>query len=200
MPAAALAATLSPALAQNVASTSAGPIEEVVVTAEHKSTDLQKTPLAITAISADALEQSNVTHLADINGIVPSLTITKSAGFETIVTIRGIGDETPENALTTSPGIALIIDGAYVANSVALDQTLADVDHLEVLRGPARRPLWRKCDRRRRNRGHQATHLDSFGGTVRQLRQLQFFRERAEINFPVDDTLAIRASVQQFRP
>src|SRR5580658_5678187 len=119
------------------AQTSEGAAPELVtVTAERRTTDIQSTPLAITAISADSLEKSNVVRLSDINGLVPSLQVTSSAGFETVVTIRGVGLETPENSLTTSPGVATFIDGAYIANSITLDQTFFDVDHLEVLRGP----------------------------------------------------------------
>jgi iron complex outermembrane receptor protein len=124
----------TPARAQ--ATSGAAPIEEVTVTAERRTEDIQKATIAITAISGDELQKSNVVQLADINGLVPSLSVARSAGFETIVTIRGCGDETPENSLTTSPGVATYIDGAYVANSITLDETLFDVDHVEVLRGP----------------------------------------------------------------
>lgn len=191
--AAALGSTVGPVRAQTA------PVEEVVVTAERRATDLQKTPLAITAVSAETLDKSNVTHLADVNGLVPSLEVTKSAGFETIVTIRGIGDETPENALTTSPGVALFIDGAYVANSVSLDQTLADIDHVEVLRGP-QGALY----------GESATggaiiivtkqpDLDGFSGSVEgSYGTYNLIRTRAELNIPLADTFAVRMSVQQF--
>src|SRR5271168_3889807 len=84
-----------------------GPIEEIQVTAERRSTSLQKTALAITAISKDSLDKSNVNALADLNGLVPGLEITKSSGFETVVTIRGIGSETPEEAPISTPGVSL---------------------------------------------------------------------------------------------
>ena len=124
-----------PAHAQTVADNATAP-EVITVTAERRATNIQETPLAITAIGAEDLAKSNVVQLADINGLVPSLEINRSAGFETVVAIRGVGLETPENSLTTSPGVALIIDGAYIANSISLDQTLFDIDHVEVLRGP----------------------------------------------------------------
>src|SRR5208282_4530658 len=95
------------------AQTSGAAPEVITVTAERRATDIQTTPLAITAISGDTLEKSNVVRLSDINGLVPSLQVTSSAGFETVVTIRGVGLETPENSLTTSPGVATFIDGAY---------------------------------------------------------------------------------------
>src|SRR5579859_6179505 len=83
---ASLACGIVPAAAQT-SQTAAAPaampamsIEDIQVTAERRSTDIQKTPLAISAISADSLDKSNVNALADTNGLVPGLEITKSSG------------------------------------------------------------------------------------------------------------------------
>ncbi len=69
------------------------------MTANRRTTDIQKTALAISVVSADSLEKDNVNQLADINGMVPGLEITKASGYETIVSIRGVGLGTPENDL-----------------------------------------------------------------------------------------------------
>src|SRR5947209_3970625 len=111
-------------------------VGEVVVTAERRPTDIQRTAVAITAITPATLDQSFVTNIAQLNGTVPSLQTTKAAGFENLVTIRGVGSGTPENSLTTSPGVSLFVDGVYIANTISLDQTLFDVADIEVLRGP----------------------------------------------------------------
>src|SRR5450432_2871884 len=111
-------------------------LEQITVRAEKREVDLQQAPVAISAISDSALDQSNITQLADLNGSVPGLTIATSSGFERMVSIRGIGSETPENAFTTQPGVSLHVDGVYIANSISLDQTLFDVDQIEVSRGP----------------------------------------------------------------
>ncbi len=50
--------------------------------------------------------------------------------------ISGVGSSTPGNALVTQPGMAFLVDGVYLANSISLDQTLFDIDRVEVLRGP----------------------------------------------------------------
>ena len=74
--------------------------------------------------------------MTGLNGTIPSLEITKASGFENLVTIRGVGSETPENSLTTVPGVSEFIDGVYIANTISLDQTLFDIDNIQVLRGP----------------------------------------------------------------
>jgi iron complex outermembrane receptor protein len=174
-------------------------LEEVTVTAERRVVDLQKTALAITVIPASSLDKSNINDLAGLNGEVPGLEITRSSGFETVVTLRGVGSETPENAPTTVPGVAFFVDGVYIANTISLDQTLFDVDHLEVLRGPqgalygesaiggaitlvTKQPELGKFD----------ASGDLTGGTY------DLFRGRVETNLPVGDTVAVRFSAQKY--
>ena len=181
-------------------SSEAGAAAEVItVTAERRTTDIQSTPLAITAISADSLEKSNVVRLSDINGFVPSLQVTSSAGFETVVTIRGVGLETPENSLTTSPGVATFIDGAYIANSITLDQTFFDVDHLEVLRGPQGALYGQSATGGAILLVTKQANLDGINGELEgSYGNYNMNREFGEINIPLSDTLAVHVAAQHY--
>ncbi|MGG8896346.1 TonB-dependent receptor plug domain-containing protein, partial [Escherichia coli] len=76
---------------------------DIVVTAEKRETTLQRAPLAITALTADTLKQSNITQLIDMNGFVPGLTVANSGSFVRVVSIRGIGYEASDN-LSAEPG------------------------------------------------------------------------------------------------
>ncbi|HEY2032167.1 MAG TPA: TonB-dependent receptor [Rhizomicrobium sp.] len=177
----------------------AGGVEEVVVTAERRATDVQKTPLAITAVSAATLDKSFVTQVADLNGTVPSLQSTKTSGFENIVTIRGVGSETPENDLTTVPGTSLFVDGVYVVNTISLSQTLFDVDHIEVLRGPQGALYGQSSIGGAINIDTKQPDLSGFGGQADfSYGTYNLTRERVELNVPIDDTVAVRGSVQRF--
>lgn len=187
----------APALAESV---TPAPIEEILVTAERRSTDLQKTALALTAISPDTLDKSNIADLAGLNGMVPSLEITKSSGFETIVTIRGVGSETPENASITVPGVALFIDGVYVANTISLDQTLFDLDHIEVLRGPQGALYGQSAIGGAISLVTKQPELQHFGGMGDvSFGDYGLHRERAEINVPIGEDWAVRASAQHYQ-
>lgn len=75
------------------AAASAHEVDQVVVTAERRSVDIQRAPLAVTAVNGATLDQSGTTAIAGLNGVVPSLEITKASGFENLVTIRGVGSE-----------------------------------------------------------------------------------------------------------
>ncbi len=176
-----------------------GAVAEVVVTAERREENIQRAPIAISSVSARQLDASFVNNVRDLNGTIPSLEITKAAGFENLVTIRGVGSETPENSLTTVPGVSEFIDGVYIANSISLDQTLFDINNVQVLRGPQGAlygessiggAIILNTNQPKLNTTDAA--FDFSAGTY------SLFRERGEVNIPVGDDVAIRMSVQKF--
>ena len=187
------------AAAATAAAASATSVQEVIVTAERRSTDIQKTPIAITAVQPATLDKSFITDVSGLNSIVPSFESTKTAGFENIVTIRGIGSETPENDMTTSPGVSLFEDGVYLINTIQLEQTLFDIDHIEVLRGPQGALYGQSSIGGAINIVTKAPELGKFGGQADfSAGTYSLFRERGEINVPLGDTIAIRLSAQRF--
>lgn len=194
-----------PAMAQTapagaaIAASAVAALPEVVVTAERRTNTVQKSPIAISAVTAQTLDKSFVNEISSLNAVVPSLEITKTSGAENLVTIRGVGSETPENSLTTSPGVSEFIDGVYVANTISLDQTLFDVGHIEVLRGPQGDLYGQSSIGGAINIVTKQPQLHSFSGSGDlSAGNYNLFRERLELNVPVGDTFAIRGSVQKF--
>ncbi len=191
----------TPALAQTNAAAGqpGGDLEEIVVTANRRTTDIQKTALAITAISADSLAKDNINQLADINGRVPGLEITKASGYETIVSIRGIGLGTPENELTTSPGVGTFVDGVYIANSISLDETLFDLDHIEVQRGPQGALYGQSSTGGALILVTKQPVIGEFSGSGSvTVGDYNLHREQGEVNIPISDQFAIRLSAQNY--
>jgi iron complex outermembrane receptor protein len=194
-------ALMSPAAAADapIATAPATEVAPVIVTAERRAVDLQKAAVAITAVPAASLEKSFITEVAGLNGIVPSMETTKTSGFENIVTIRGVGSETPENGLTTVPGVSLFIDGVYISNTIALDQTLFDIDHIEVLRGPQGALYGISSTGGAINLITRQPVLNEFSGKADfSIGNYSLTRERGELNIPIADTLAVRVSAQEF--
>lgn len=172
---------------------------DIVVTAERRSVDIQKAPIAITALSGDTLDKSFATTIASLNSTVPGLQATKAAGFENLVTIRGVGSATPENSFTTSPGVSVFIDGVYIANTISLDQTFFDVKSVEVLRGPQGALYGQSSIGGAINVITTQPVLEKFeamgdftAGTY------SLFRERAAVNVPIGDKWALRVSGQKY--
>jgi TonB-dependent Receptor Plug Domain/AMP-binding enzyme C-terminal domain len=108
-------------------------IEEIVVTAQRREENLQKTSVPIDVLSGNELRNANVLNMTDLTAAVPGLQIGEGAGPVQIY-IRGVGDfgSTPIN----NPAVATNIDGVYVARTQALQGNFFDVARVEVLEGP----------------------------------------------------------------
>ena len=94
-------------------------IEEIIVTAEKRSESLQDVSKSVTALSSDELEAKNIIDFVGLSAITPGLTVAKNEGYKTVISIRGVGDETNQNAIA-APSVALHMDGIFVASKFSL--------------------------------------------------------------------------------
>jgi iron complex outermembrane receptor protein len=127
------------ALALAIASQGAiaeGGIEQVVVTAQKREQTLQETPIAISALSTAAIEERNIHDIAALNGMVPNLRLASSPGNANGATINIRGSVTINPALTMEPTVGLYLDGIYIGKNVGGVFDIADLERVEVLRGP----------------------------------------------------------------
>ncbi len=171
---------------------------DIVVTAEKKETTLQKAPLAITALSAETLQQNNITQLIDMNGFVPGLNVANSGSFVRVVTIRGIGYEASDN-LSAEPGVSFHIDGVYVVSPYALQQDFLDLQRVEVLRGPQGTVFGQSATGGIVNAITARPSTDATHGSAQvEYGNYNLIRATAMINLPVTDTFAVRASAQHY--
>mgnify|MGYP002011820335 CR=1 FL=1 len=109
--------------------------EEVIVTAEKRSESLQSVSQAVTAISDSELENKNINSFVDLTSIVPGVTVAKNEGYKTVISIRGVGNETNQNAIA-APSVAYHMDGIFIASPFSLQTDFIDVQRIEILRGP----------------------------------------------------------------
>ena len=110
-------------------------IEDVIVTAEKRNESLQTVSQAVTAITDSELEAKNITSFVDLTALVPGVTVAKNEGYKTVISIRGVGNETNQNAIA-APSVAFHMDGIFVASPFSLQTDFVDVERIEVLRGP----------------------------------------------------------------
>ena len=108
-------------------------LQEVVVTAQRRTENLQKVPISITALSADTLSQKGVVTTDDLTQVVPGLLWGRSTNFNQPA-IRGVG--TRNASAGDEPNIATYLDGVYQPESLTALQELANVERIEVLKGP----------------------------------------------------------------
>ena len=109
--------------------------EEVIVTAEKRDESLQSVSQAVTAITDSEISAKNITSFVDLSTIVPGVTVAKNEGYKTIISIRGVGNETNQNAIA-APSVAYHMDGIFIASPFSLQTDFIDVQRIEVLRGP----------------------------------------------------------------
>ena len=110
-------------------------IRDRVVTAEKRSESLQDISQAVTALSESDIEEKNIESFVDLSAIVPGVTVAKNEGYKTIISIRGVGNETNQNAIA-APSVAFHMDGVFIASPFAISTDFLDVERLEVIRGP----------------------------------------------------------------
>ena len=120
-----------------IASEPAAPgLEEIIVTAQKRSENLQETPLAISAITEQTIEARSISSVANLGSIAPSLVVSAAAGAPNNVGlfIRGLGTADP--LLTADSPVGMYVDGIIIARTAGSAFEIADLERVEVLRGP----------------------------------------------------------------
>lgn len=176
--------------AQEAAEENSGGIEEIIVTAEKRDTNLQKTPVAVTAFTGESLVQTGVTDLRAVQNITPGARF-QQQGATTQVFLRGVGSNLDFG--NVEPVVAFSMNGIYTPRE-GTSQPLYDLERIEILPGPQGTLYGR----------------NALGGTV----NIQFKRPTQELetsgmieagnynlvhttlvqNIPLSDSLAIRAA------
>lgn len=110
-------------------------LERIIVTAQRTAQNLEDIPDAISVIAGDELDKLNVANMFDLSDKVPGLVVSSVQGYRPSITIRGVGNEIPDNA-GTKQAVAFHIDGIFMTNDYALWSDLVDIDRVEVQRGP----------------------------------------------------------------
>ena len=169
-------------------------IEEVIVTAEKRSESLQDVSKAVTALSSEEIERKNIVDFVGLSAIAPGVTVAKNEGYKTIISIRGVGDETNQNAIA-APSVALHMDGIFIASKFSLRTDFIDLDRIEVLRGPQGTLFGQNSTGGTVNVINTAPTFEDLSGKVDlTLGDYDLVKLRGGVNLPVSDTVATRFS------
>ena len=105
-------------------------LEEIIVTANRKETNLMETPVAVSAFDSAMRDQLGIYTRFDLEARTPSLSIADNK-----ISIRGVGR--PNNAVGSDPGVGIYWDGVYrTENGLFSYANFLDIERIEVLRGP----------------------------------------------------------------
>ena len=186
----------SPARAEEAADAAAPQLEMITVTAQKTNTGLQKTPIAISTLSGDQLARADIRSTVDLDKQVPGMTVSDAGAFPLNITIRGVGYDGVQN-LSAQPGVAFVENGVYIASPVALTGAFVDLGQLEVLRGPQGTVNGQNADGGAINVTTNLPKLGVFAGSGEaSYGSYNYNREKAMLNIPLTENLAIRATGQ----
>lgn len=122
-----LAVTTGPAWAQSADD------NEIIVTATKRAENVQDVAASVTPLTAEMLALGGVSNAEDIGNLAPSVAVDSNANFVAPY-IRGVGTQYANPGL--EPSVAIYLDDLYVSRASAGLLTLADIERVEVLRGP----------------------------------------------------------------
>ena len=177
-----------------------GEIEEILVTASKRgATSLMRTPIAVSVVTAEILENAKITDVTTLGKQVPNLHVGDQTRIERgslNISIRGISSSNTSE--TGDPNVGFHVDGIYVSRANAVGTLLFDVDRIEVLRGPQGTTfgrnatigvidvITRKPDPEALS-GNFEVEVGSYSDRV----------VRGVLNVPVGDSFALRATVMR---
>ncbi|GAA0650317.1 TonB-dependent receptor [Brevundimonas lenta] len=118
---------------QNTQDEQADTLDDVVVTAERRTTNLQETAVAATVLSGEDLENRGVTSLEQLQFVAPSTTV-QNFGQGNFFNVRGIGKSEPTTAIGV--GVTTYRDGVAVFPGYFQTEPYYDIGSVELLRGP----------------------------------------------------------------
>lgn len=111
-------------------------LEEVVITAQKREQNLQDTPIAVSSFNTEALEQQGIGDVEDVSQYTPNVQIAESPGGSTGATIGIRGSVTVNPVVTIDTNVGLYIDGVFIAKNVGGLFDVAELERIEILRGP----------------------------------------------------------------
>ncbi|WP_313177867.1 TonB-dependent receptor domain-containing protein [Massilia sp.] len=177
-------------------STGANVIPEVRITATKRNTSLQKTPIAVTALSAATLADNHVQTMLDVVALVPGFQATAQGDHGvTTMTLRGIGNDSAKTQYA-DPEVASFVDNVYSPRAEGATALLFDVEGIEVLRGP-QGTLWG------RNSTVGAVNIQTVKPTLNSrsgyveggVGDYKRYGARGAFNVPISDNAALRFAV-----
>ena len=121
-----------PALAQEATQEGAAALEEITVTARRREESIQDAPYAVTAFSAQGIEDAGIERVEDFVALTSNVTLATSQGIGTsFLSIRGLTQVRNGEA-----PVATIIDGVLQFSGIQFRQELFDIESIEVVKGP----------------------------------------------------------------
>lgn len=167
--------------------------EEIVVTAQKRAENIQDVPISIVAMGTEALQNRGIVSVSDLGSTIPDLQVVAHPNSATSqrIFIRGVGAN--DDQFTLDPAVAVYVDGVYVARSQGLSADTAEIERIEVLRGPQGTLYGRNATGGAVNIITKSPELGKFRAKqVIGAGNYSQFRSHTLVNIPFGDALALQ--------
>lgn len=169
-------------------------LAEIVVTAERRAESLQRTAIAVSAVTGDELIKSGVTDAGGIARLVPALSVQPSGGTTSFF-LRGVGTQSGNSFAENA--VAFNFNGVFVARPTAPSGVFYDLQRVEVVKGPQGTLYGRNATGGAINVLPNRPRIGEFSGNI-NLEYGNYDAKKASgaINIPVGETVALRFASQ----
>ncbi len=167
------------------------PAGDIIVTAQRRNERLRDVPIAITVVDGASIRETGANQLADITQRAPSLNFTATPGVPNFA-IRGVGTNSFDYGIESAVGIAVDDVNITLPRFVPLN-SLADVERVEVLRGPQGLLFGKNTTAGLISITTARPELGKFGSSGRvQVGERDQVQSQAVVNLPIGQTAALR--------
>ncbi|WP_294336816.1 TonB-dependent receptor [uncultured Sphingomonas sp.] len=167
------------------------PASDIIVTAQRRNERLRDVPIAITVVDGASIRETGANQLADITQRAPSLNFTATPGVPNFA-IRGVGTNSFDYGIESAVGIAVDDVNITLPRFVPLN-SLADVERVEVLRGPQGLLFGKNTTAGLISITTARPELGKFGSSGRvQVGERDQVQSQAVVNLPIGQTAALR--------
>ena len=171
-------------------------IQEIIVTARKTSESLQTTPVAVSAISGEALADQQIVGILQLQATSPNLTFSSAIAQPGSATVFIRGQGSSDGLIAIDQAVGVYVDGVYAARSTGGATDLFDVQRVEILRGPQGTLFGRNTTGGAINIiANKPT--DKFEGSMRlDYGNYNTLLAQGVVNLPLGSGVAIRAAYQ----
>lgn len=168
--------------------------DEIIVVAQKRAESSQRVPITISAFSGSQLAQNNITQVADLPRLVPTLRFGSGPGSVAArLSVRGIGSF---GNSAVEPSVAVFLDEIYVPRPASVLGTFLDLQAVEVLSGPQGTLFGRNASVGAVTLRSAEPEQDFSGRVTVEGGTGERYRGEAVLNVPLSDTVALRAAGQ----
>ena len=169
----------------------AATVQDIIVTARRMQERIIDVPVAVSAFTAEQLDDRKIEGGSELLRVVPNVSFSKDNFTSYNFSIRGIGSKVL--ATTADPGVAVSFNNTALLRNRLFEQEYYDVQRLEVLRGPQGTLYGRNATAGVVNMLPNLPKLNDFAMDMQwEVGNHDSRRAKGMINIPVGETLAVR--------